>query len=165
VRDPTGLPLAPEAVVHQHGAMSSGADETTADELSERECWAHLRAEPYGRLAVIGPDGPVIYPINAVVDHATIVFRTTEGSKVDAIRSDPRVAFEVDGWTPGDGTAWSVGITGVAKEIVRMLEGASAVELEVTPWQAGPKPIFIRVTPNSVSGQRFRRIDRRDSAD
>jgi nitroimidazol reductase NimA-like FMN-containing flavoprotein (pyridoxamine 5'-phosphate oxidase superfamily) len=139
-----------------------GSEETSADELSARECWERLRAEPYGRLAVIGPDGPVIYPINAVVDHATIVFRTTEGTKVEAIRSDPRVAFEVDGWDPTDGVAWSVGLSGMAEEITRMLDAASAVELEVTPWQAGPKPIFIRVTPNSVSGQRFRRTDRRN---
>ncbi len=155
-----GMPLAPRPTVHQHGLMDSGSDQTSAVELTERECWQHLRAEPYGRLAVIGPNGPVIYPINAIVDHATIVFRTTAGTKVDAIRSDPRVAFEVDGWDPDDGVAWSVGMTGVAHEIVEMLEGASVVELEVTPWQAGPKPIFIRVTPNSVTGQRFRRIDR-----
>ena len=139
--------------------------ESSADELSERECWEHLRAEPYGRLAVIGPDGPVIYPINTVVDHATIVFRTTEGSKIEAIRADPRVAFEVDGWSPADGIAWSVGIAGVAHELVGALEGASAVELEVTPWQAGPKPIFIRITPHSIAGQRFRRIDRGDDTD
>jgi len=145
--------------------MEAGSDETSADQLSERECWARLRAEPYNRLAVIGPDGPAIYPINTVVDHATVVFRTTEGSKVDAIRADPRVAFEVDGWDPAEGIAWSVGITGVAHELVGALEGASAVELDVTPWQAGPKPIFIRVTPNSVTGQRFRRIDRRDAVD
>ncbi len=144
--------------------MGSDSTDATADALSARECWERLRAEPYGRLAVIGPDGPVIYPINAVVDHATIVFRTTEGSKVDAIRADPRVAFEVDGWSPEDGTAWSVGVTGSAHEIVQMIEGASAMELDVTPWQAGPKPIFIRVTPESVTGQSFRRIDRRDTA-
>lgn len=159
------MPLAQVPAVNQHGEMDDGPDQTSADQLSERECWERLRGEPYGRLAVIGPDGPVIYPINTVVDHATIVFRTTEGSKVEAIRTDPRVAFEVDGWSPDDGIAWSVGMTGVAEEIVRMLEGASAVELEVTPWQAGPKPIFIRVTPSSVTGQRFRRIDRRDATD
>lgn len=140
--------------------MESEPGDAPAAELSARECWERLRAEPYGRLAVIGPDGPVIYPINAVVDHATIVFRTTEGSKMDAIRADPRVAFEVDGWNPDDGTAWSVGLTGVAREIVEMIDGADAAELEVTPWQAGPKPIFVRVTPESVAGHEFTRTDR-----
>ena len=144
--------------------MSSEAAGDPAPALSERECWERLRAEPYGRLAVIGPDGPVIYPINTVVDHATIVFRTTEGSKVDAIRADPRVAFEVDGWNPDDGTAWSVGITGVAHEIVQMIEGADVIELGVTPWQAGPKPIFVRITPDSVAGLEFHRIDHRGHA-
>lgn len=136
--------------------MAIGPSETF--ELSERECWERLRAEEYGRLAVIGPEGPAIYPINVVVDHATVVFRTTEGTKVDTIRHDHRVAFEVDGAEP-DGTAWSVAMTGVAHEIVGMLEGAAATELGLTPWQAGPKPIYIRVTPSSITGRQFRRVD------
>lgn len=143
--------------------MEAESVDTFAEELSERECWEHLRAEAYGRLAVIGEDGPTIYPINVVVDHATVVFRTTQGAKVDAIRDDSRVAFEVDGWDDDDGTAWSVVITGVAKEVVRMLDAVPAAELGVTPWQAGPKPIFIRITPTTVSGRRFRRTDNRDT--
>ena len=139
--------------------------DASTEQLSSRECWERLRAQPYGRLAVIGVDGPVIYPINAVVDHATVVFRTTEGSKIDAIRADPRVAFEVDGWNPEAGTAWSVGVTGVAHEIVEVIDGAGVAELEVTPWQAGPKPIFVRITPDAVTGQEFVRIARNQADD
>lgn len=133
---------------------------TSEVELTERECWEHLRNEAYGRLAVIGPEGPVIYPINSIVDHGSIVFRTAAGGKLAAIRADPRVAFEVDGWDTSDDLAWSVLVTGLAKEVVRPLESAAVTELGVTPWQAGPKPIYIRIHPSSITGRTFRRADR-----
>ncbi len=129
-------------------------------ELTERECWERLRNEAYGRLAVIGAEGsPLIYPINAVVDHGSIVFRTAEGTKLDAIRADERVAFEVDGWDTSDELAWSVMVVGLAREVVRMQEGLNATELGVTPWQAGPKPTYVRIDPSSITGRTFRRSD------
>jgi len=134
----------------------------TADDsvLSVRECWALLRAEEYGRLAVNCEDGPDVYPINAFIDHATLVFRTAEGTKLDAIRADDRVAFEVDGYDSRRRTAWSVVIRGVADEVTDRHEAVEAVELGVTPWQRGPKPAFVRITPTSVAGRRFERVDR-----
>jgi hypothetical protein len=41
-----------------------------------------------------------------------------------------------------------------------MHESASVAELDVTPWQAGPKPTYVRIDPSSVSGRTFRRSDR-----
>lgn len=128
--------------------------------LSVRECWELLRAEEYGRLAVTCQDGPDVYPINAFIDHATLVFRTAEGTKLDAIRADHRVAFEVDGYDPRRRTAWSVVIRGVAHEVSDRHEAVETVELGVTPWQHGPKPAFVRITPTSVTGRRFERVDR-----
>ncbi len=138
------------------------ADDATTSDLSERECWERLRAEAYGRLAVIGADGPFIYPINAIVDHGSIVFRTNEGYKLDSMRADPRVAFEVDGWNRADAVAWSVIVTGTAKEITGLHEGLDVTELGVTPWQAGSKPTFIRVVPSAISGRTFRRVEAAD---
>ena len=40
-----------------------------------------------------------------------------------------------------------------------MLEGAHVTELGVTPWQAGPKPTYIRIDPSSITGRKFRRSD------
>jgi len=136
-----------------------GYDDSGTSELSDRECWERLRAEAYGRLAVITSDGPVIYPINALVDHGSIVFRTTEGGKLDAMRADPRVAFEVDGWEPERSMAWSVLVVGTAREVTRMHEGLDVTELGVTPWQAGSKPTFIRIVPTAISGRMFRRVE------
>ena len=69
------------------------------------------------------------------------------------------MAFEVDGWNQADDVAWSVLVTGVAHEVLRMLEGAHVTELGVTPWQAGPKPTYIRIDPSSITGRKFRRSD------
>lgn len=137
-------------------------NDAPTSELSERECWGRLRAEAYGRLAVIGPDGPMIYPVNAIVDHGSIVFRTNEGEKLDSIRADPRVSFEVDGLEPSGATAWSVIVRGTATEVTRMHEGLDVTELGVTPWQAGAKPSFVRIEPTSISGRTFRRVLPRD---
>jgi uncharacterized protein len=45
-------------------------------------CWALLRSQEAGRLAVLIADRPEIFPINYVVDHGTVVFRTAEGTKL-----------------------------------------------------------------------------------
>lgn len=124
-------------------------------ELTERECWEHLRAEAYGRLAVVDDDGPVIYPINVLVDHGTLVFRTTEGAKLDALRDDDRVSFEVDGFDADTSCAWSVVIRGRGREITSPHESADVTELGVTPWQSGPKPTFVRISPRVVTGRTF----------
>ena len=158
------MALARTAEFRQHPRMAAadpvqpGPGQTPV-ELTERECWEHLRDEAYGRLAVVDDDGPVIYPINVLVDHGTLVFRTTEGAKLDAVRADDRVSFEVDGFDTDTRLAWSVVIRGRGREVTNPQEGADVTELGVTPWQAGPKPTFVRITPRSVTGRTFARSD------
>jgi uncharacterized protein len=68
-------------------------------------CWQLLAGEEVGRLAVSVDQRPDIFPVNYAVDEATIVFRTAEGTKLSAVFVDSAVAFEVDGYDPGTGTA------------------------------------------------------------
>lgn len=127
----------------------------TDDSLSARECWELLRDQAFGRIAVVGDDGPEIFPVNVLVDHGTLVFRTGSGTKLDAIRIEPRVAFEVDGFDAG--RAWSVIIRGTARVVTDTYEAIDVVEIGVTPWQAGPKPEFVRIEPTTITGRRFQR--------
>ena len=48
--------------------------------LEPPACWALLRRAQVGRLAVAIANHPDIFPINFVVDHASVVFRTAEGA-------------------------------------------------------------------------------------
>ncbi len=123
--------------------------------LDTPACWDLLRRTEVGRLAVSIQNRPDIFPINYVVDHGTIVFRTAEGTKLAAAVLGQSVAFEIDGYEPASGQAWSVVIKGPAVEIERMHEVFEALDLPLFPWNASPKPRFVRIEPIEVSGRRF----------
>ena len=104
--------------------------------LETDTCWDLLRQADVGRLAVSIADHPDIFPINFVVDHGTVVFRTAEGTKLAAAVLGRSVAFEVDGYDPAAGDAWSVVIKGHAREIERMQDMFDALDLPLFPWHA-----------------------------
>ena len=124
------------------------------DELPEAKCWELLRQGVIGRLAVATDEGPDIFPINYVVDHGSIVFRTAAGRKFSSSAGQP-VAFEVDGYDDGDATAWSVVVHGRSREIRDTDEVIEALSLPLFPWHSGPKPRFMRVSPASITGRRL----------
>lgn len=132
---------------------------STVEELSENVCWALLRTTDVGRLAVIVGDHPEIFPINYVVDHATVVFRSAEGTKVTAALNDHPVAFETDGYDPETGLAWSVVVKGEATTFQTIEEATDSFNLELHPWQAGKKERFITIRPTEITGRRFPRAD------
>ena len=65
------------------------------------------------------------------------------------------MAFEVDGYEPESGEAWSVVVKGLAREIKQMYEALEALELPLFPWLASSKPHIVRIEPDEVSGRRF----------
>ena len=127
--------------------------------LLENECWALLRQQEVGRLAVVVDGCPEIFPVNYVVDHGTVVFRTAEGSKLTALVTEKRVAFEIDG--EADGDAFSVVVKGFAVEIGDRYELFDALELPLFPWHIAPKQHFVRILPELVTGRQFAVGDRR----
>ena len=80
-------------------------------ELDESACWALLRSAEVGRLAVVVNHRPEIFPINLVVDHATVVFRTARarswtGPRAGMWRSrstgmNPKAAWRGAWWSRG----------------------------------------------------------------
>ena len=127
--------------------------------LSANECWALLRAAEVGRLVVAVDNHPDIFPVNHIVDHGTIVFRTAEGTKLAAATLGVAVAFEVDGYDAPAGDAWSVVIKGTALEIQQAGELFDALYLPLFPWHAAPKHRFVRIEPTELSGRRFHVVD------
>ena len=127
--------------------------------LEANTCWDLLRAAEVGRLAVAVGTQPDIFPINYVVDHGTVVFRTAEGTKLAAAVLGRGVAFEIDGYDADAGDAWSVVVKGRATEIERMQDVFDALDLPLFPWHASPKHRFVRIEPEDISGRRFRVVD------
>ncbi len=127
--------------------------------LSDEECWQLLERTSVGRLAVDVGGQPDIFPINYLVDDGTLVFRSGAGTKLAAAVLMHHIAFEIDGYEPDAHTAWSVIIKGRADLIEKMDDVWQAEDLPLFPWLATPKPNFVRITPQSVTGRRFHVVD------
>lgn len=131
----------------------ASTDPNTVD-LPVSECWALVRSAPVGRLAVVVDGHPDVFPVNHVVDQEAIVIRTAPGTKYTAADRQA-VAFEVDGYDAERAQAWSVVIKGVARSIERLHDVVEALQLPIFPWQDGPKPCFLRIEPDTVTGRRI----------
>lgn len=101
-------------------------------------------------------DAPDLFPVSFAVEDSSIVFRFSSGTKLEALRHNPRVAFEVDGYDPERGTAWSVVLKGDAALIRNPDDLLDTISLEVSPWQAGPKSQFVRIVATEITGRSFR---------
>jgi nitroimidazol reductase NimA-like FMN-containing flavoprotein (pyridoxamine 5'-phosphate oxidase superfamily) len=141
---------------------TSDRTEDGVEELAAAECWRLLRLHEVGRLAVSISDHPDIFPINYVVDGDGIVFRTGAGTKLAASVLGRGVAFEIDGYDPVAGEAWSVVAKGRARQIEHMIEYFDADTLPLFPWHAAPKPDIVRIEPLEVTGRRFHVVDRKE---
>lgn len=64
--------------------------------LSEREIDAILREHGYGRVGFVLENEVYIIPINYAYDGALIYGQAPPGTKVEGMRQNPKVAFEVD---------------------------------------------------------------------
>ncbi|MFN8075736.1 MAG: pyridoxamine 5'-phosphate oxidase family protein [Kineosporiaceae bacterium] len=136
---------------HAAGNEVSGAIEV----LSDEECFSLLAEVEVGRLAVAVSGEVDIFPINFAVDGRSIVFRTAEGTKLVEVVLAGRVAFEIDGYHPAEGQAWSVVVKGDAEIIDRYDDIYEAENLPLFPWNSAPKGRFVRIVPDEVTGRRF----------
>jgi nitroimidazol reductase NimA-like FMN-containing flavoprotein (pyridoxamine 5'-phosphate oxidase superfamily) len=130
-----------------------------AARLADNDCWALLRGVEVGRLAVVVDGQPEIFPINFLVDHGSIVFRTADGTKLTAALGAGNVAFESDGFDQDSAEAWSVVVKGTAGEIRELDDLVAASLLPLAPWHGSPKHRFVRIVPGEISGRRFSVVD------
>src|SRR3974377_345971 len=103
-------------------------------ELSKSECFGLLARAGVGRVAFVDDLGPMVLPVNFVLDRHMVVFRTDGGAKLDAAGRGSRVAFEVDGTDEAARTGWSVVIRGEAVEVT---DPAELARLQPLRLQAG----------------------------
>lgn len=131
-------------------------DPPASGRLNPSECWQLLRTTDLGRLAVVSDDGgPDIFPVNHVVDHGSVLLRTAAGTKLLAALTGPAVAFEADGRDQQDRSAWSVVVRGHAEEVTDLDELLAVDDAGLEPWHEAPKPRFLRIIAQQISGRRL----------
>jgi nitroimidazol reductase NimA-like FMN-containing flavoprotein (pyridoxamine 5'-phosphate oxidase superfamily) len=124
-------------------------------ELTKSECFELLAGERLGRVAVVDDQGPIVFPVNFVLDRHMVVFRTDEGTKLDAACRGSRVAFEIDGTDEAARTGWSVLVRGEATEVTDPAELARLRKRRLSPWAPGAKSRYVRILPTKLAGRRI----------
>jgi uncharacterized protein len=123
-------------------------------ELAERECFELLATQVVGRVAVVVDGRASVFPVNYVLDRGHIVFRTDEGTKLDAARAGSTVTFEVDRSDPMYHTGWSVMATGALEAVTDPDDLGRVRGLPVRAWgNAGHH--WLRLPIASISGRRI----------
>ncbi len=125
--------------------------------LAERECIQLLASRVLGRVAVVVDGEARVFPVNYLVDGDDIVFRTGEGTKLDAARAGALVTFEVDDSDPLYHTGWSVMVTGPLEAVTELRELRRMHGLPVRAWGRDGRHV-VRMPIARVSGRRIERI-------
>jgi hypothetical protein len=122
--------------------------------LPEHECWDLLAGVALGRLVTSVDGQPEIFPVNYVVQHRTVLFRTAEGTKLVSTAINNSVLFEADDHNVAEG--WSVVVKGRARSLRTNEQIEEAERAELLPWTTTEKTHYVRVIPEKVTGRRFR---------
>ncbi|GAA1244171.1 helix-turn-helix domain-containing protein [Streptomyces aureus] len=124
-------------------------------ELSVEECWVRLSTHGVGRVAIDGPTGLFVAPLNYSVVDGMIAYRTAPDA-TPATAVGTHVAFEVDQIDEALSQGWSVLVQGHARAVsdaatVRRLNALAYSE----PWAGGERDMWVRIDPDSISGRRI----------
>lgn len=137
-------------------------DGRTGIEVMDRaECLQVLRTDDVGRVAVVEAGHPVIFPVNYAVDGEHIVFRTAEGTKLDATLKGGPVSFEIDDTDRHTRTGWSVIVTGWARVVTNAEDIARLEQLGLQPWSEHRKDNWVAIHPERISGRRIVAVEDR----
>jgi nitroimidazol reductase NimA-like FMN-containing flavoprotein (pyridoxamine 5'-phosphate oxidase superfamily) len=123
------------------------------EELAESECLDLLGTKRVGRVAHNDPDGPVVVPVNYVLQDGMVLFRISPYSRLADRLRDGSASFQVDHVDEDARTGWSVLVRGHAARA----KGWELPESDErpTPWAEGNRNLHVRLSPHHISGVRL----------
>lgn len=122
--------------------------------LTLDECLDRLRTTTVARLGFVRHGEAEVLPVVIGVDGATLVFRTTWGSKFEAAAARRPITIEADQVDPDRGTGWSVVVKGTAAVEYDACVIARLEALAVPYWMRDASETFwVRVSPDEISGR------------
>lgn len=138
--------------------MNRARDRTGLEVLPRERCLELLaNADVHiGRIGIVDYAGrPLVLPVNYVLDGDAVIFRTDEGTKLDAAARNAHIAFEVDAVDPAWQEGWSVVVQGLGEEVTDAEELERLSHLPLRTWAPGEKRHYIRLPTDSISGRRI----------
>lgn len=124
-------------------------------EIDVDMCLQLLESHHVGRIAVNDDAGPIIVPVNYVLDRGTVVIRSDPGTKLAATDQRDRAAFEIDGIDVGRRLGWSVLVRGRLREVNGEEELDRLRTLPLDPFAGGEKAHYLRLDSSSITGRRI----------
>ena len=123
-------------------------------ELDEERCWALLGASGLGRVGFVAEGRVKVFPVNYIVLHGAVYFRTSREGEIAANLPQQGVALQTDSASPALQSGWSVLVSGPA-EAVEDLEELTVLfgRMTAEPWAGGVRDLFVRLAPEAVSGR------------
>ena len=123
-------------------------------ELDEERSWALLGASGLGRVGFVAEGRVKVFPVNYIVLHGAVYFRTSRDGEVASNLPQQGVALQTDTSNPAIQSGWSVLVSGPAeavedREELTVLFGHMTEE----PWAGGIRDLFVRIAPESVTGR------------
>lgn len=134
---------------------------TRIETLSEPECLELVAGGEIGRIAYTGRYGPAVLPVNYRLNDGHIWFRTAlhgaldEDLRTGIANADYVVAFEIDQLDARARAGWSVLIQGAAHPVSSDADRSAAERSGVVSWAGGDRELFVRITPQRVTGRRL----------
>jgi nitroimidazol reductase NimA-like FMN-containing flavoprotein (pyridoxamine 5'-phosphate oxidase superfamily) len=122
-------------------------------ELDADECMALVASVAAGRIAYDDAQGPIVIPIDHLVDAGTIVVRTSPASSLARCARGGFASFQVDDLAERGGLSWSVLVRGPIAALEP--DEVQALERRPEPRAEGRHPLYLRITPRSVTGRRL----------
>ena len=127
------------------------------ERLDRERCTQLLATVGVGRVAWSDGGRVTVEPVNFVYSEDSVLFRTSEGEKLDAVRRGLPLAFEADDAEPALRVGWSVLVRGPAEIMGGPGEADSAdVASVAAPWdRSTAKPFLVRIRADDVTGRRL----------
>lgn len=120
-------------------------------EMTREECLELVASLRVGRVAYADDEGPVVLPVNHVLDGESVLFRVSPNSEFAKHLGDGQPAsFQVDDFEDFNMSGWSVLIRGTTQLVAEDEPHADA-----NPWAEGDRTLNVRIVPTSVSGRRL----------
>jgi len=121
-------------------------------EIDRAECLELLGSHQVGRVAYCDEDGPVVLPVNYVLDGDAVMIRIApQSAMASRLRSAP-ASFQIDEFDDYTQSGWSVLVRGRAEYVV--YEDLPAPDRRPEPWAEGQRTLHIRITPGDITGRR-----------
>jgi uncharacterized protein len=122
-------------------------------DIDKAECLALLAGHHVGRVAYCDALGPVVLPVNYVLDHGTVVFQISPRSTLaQHLKSGP-ASFQIDDFDDYNQSGWSVLVRGDAAYIDK--EDLPDNDDPPVAWAEGQRTFHVRITAHDITGRRL----------